>query len=162
NSNLGQRLKAVEPHLAGEELFLANYSDGLTDLPLPEAIAHFERSGKTACFAAVQPTQSFHVVELESDETVRSIQQLTRSGLWINGGYFVFRKAIFDYIRDGEELVEEPFRRLIRERELLAYRHKGFWLPMDTFKDKQLLEDLYARGDAPWELWKPNCDRAGC
>jgi glucose-1-phosphate cytidylyltransferase len=160
NSNLGQRLKAVEPHLAGEELFLANYSDGLTDLPLPEAIAHFERSGKTACFAAVQPTQSFHVVEIDGDETVASIQQLTRSGLWINGGYFIFRKSIFDYIREGEELVEEPFRRLIRERELLAYRHKGFWLAMDTFKDKQLLEDMYARGEAPWELWKPRCDKA--
>jgi glucose-1-phosphate cytidylyltransferase len=154
NSNLGQRLKAVEHHLAGDEMFLANYSDGLTDLPLPQAIEQFARSGKTACFAAVQPTHSFHVVTLEDDETVADIQHLVRSGLWINGGYFIFRKRIFDYIRNGEELVEEPFQRLIRERELIAYRHKGFWLPMDTFKDKQLLEDMYARGEAPWELWK--------
>ena len=76
------------------------------------------------------------------------------SGLYINGGYFIFRKEIFNYIRDGEELVEEPFRRLVERGLLAAYRHDGFWLPMDTFKDKQLLEDMYSRGVAPWEVWK--------
>src|SRR5678810_388056 len=82
------------------------------------------------------------------------IQTLSRSGLYVNGGYFVFRKEIFKYMRDGEELVEEPFRRLVQAGLLAGYRHDGFWLPMDTFKDKQLLEDMYSRGDAPWEVWK--------
>lgn len=154
NSNIGQRLKAVERYLHGEEVFLANYSDGLTDFNLPSMIDHFLASGKVGAFLCAKPTQSFHVVALGEEQRVTDIQHISRSGLYINGGYFIFRKAIFDYIREGEELVEEPFRRLIAEGQLSGYRHDGFWMPMDTFKDKQVLEDLYARGAAPWELWK--------
>ena len=154
NTNIGQRLKAVERYLRGEEVFLANYADGLTDFPLPTMIDQFMKSGKVAAFLCAQPTQSFHVVALDEENRVTGIQHLSRSGLYVNGGYFIFRKAIFDYIRDGEELVEEPFRRLVKEGLLAAYRHDGFWLPMDTFKDKQLLEDMYSKGEAPWEVWK--------
>lgn len=153
-ANIGQRLAAVRKYLEGEEVFLANYSDGLTDYPLPAMIDHFVNRGRIGAFLCVQPTQSFHVVWLDEDDTVTGIQHLARSGLFVNGGYFVFRKEIFDYLREGEELVEEPFRRLIEMRQLAAYRHDGFWMPMDTFKDKQLLEDMYARGIAPWEVWK--------
>jgi glucose-1-phosphate cytidylyltransferase len=154
NSNIGQRLKAVERYVRGEEVFLANYADGLTDFPLPTMIDHFMKSGKVAAFLCVQPTHSFHVVSLDHDNSVTDIQHLSRSGLYVNGGYFIFRRAIFDYIGVGEELVEEPFHRLINEGLLAAYRHDGFWLPMDTFKDKQLLEDMYSSGAAPWEVWK--------
>jgi glucose-1-phosphate cytidylyltransferase len=111
-------------------------------------------SGKVAAFLCVQPPHSFHVVSLQEGHRVTGIQHVSRSGLYINGGYFIFRKEIFNYIRDGEELVEEPFQRLVEEGLLAGYRHDGFWLPMDTFKDKQLLEDLYSRGAAPWEVWK--------
>jgi glucose-1-phosphate cytidylyltransferase len=154
NSNIGQRLKAVERYLHGEEVFLANYSDDLTDFHLPSMIDHFMNSGKIAAFVCVQPAHSFHVVGLGDGHTVTDIQHVSRSGLYINGGYFIFRKEIFNYIKEGEELVEEPFRRLIAEGQLAAYRHDGFWMPMDTFKDKQLLEDLYSKGVAPWEVWK--------
>jgi glucose-1-phosphate cytidylyltransferase len=154
NSNIGQRLKAVERYLHGDEVFLANYADGLTDYPLPSMIDHFMASGKVAAFLCVQPTHSFHMVSLGEGHDVTGIQTLSRSGLYVNGGYFVFRKEIFDYMREGEELVEEPFRRLVAAGLLAGYRHDGFWLPMDTFKDKQLLEDMYSRGDAPWEVWK--------
>ena len=154
NANIGQRLKSVERYLQGEEVFLANYADGLTDFPLPSMIDHFMASGKIAAFVCVQPTHSFHVVSLGEGHSVSSIQHLSRSGLYLNGGYFIFRKEIFNYMRDGEELVEEPFQRLVAEGQLAAYRHDGFWLPMDTFKDKQLLEDMHARGTAPWEVWK--------
>jgi glucose-1-phosphate cytidylyltransferase len=121
-------------------------------------IEHFMKSGKVAAFVCVQPKQSFHMVTLGEDEshTVTSIQELSRSGLYVNGGYFILRKEIFDYMHEGEELVEEPFRRLVSEGLLAGYRHDGFWLPMDTFKDKQLLEDMYSRGEAPWEVWKRN------
>jgi glucose-1-phosphate cytidylyltransferase len=153
-ANIGQRLKAVERYVSGEEVFLANYADGLTDFFLPSMVDHFMASGKVAAFLCVQPTHSFHVVSLGDGNRVDSIQHLSNSGLYINGGYFIFRKQIFDYIRDGEELVEEPFRRLIKEGLLGAYRHDGFWMPMDTFKDKQILDDMYARGVAPWEVWK--------
>jgi glucose-1-phosphate cytidylyltransferase len=154
NANIGQRLKAVERYVGSDEVFLANYSDGLTDYPLPSMIDHFMSSGKVAAFLCVQPTHSFHVVSLGEGHRVTGIQHLSRSGLYVNGGYFIFRREIFNYIREGEELVEEPFRRLVDEGSLAAYRHDGFWLPMDTFKDKQLLEDMYSRGIAPWEVWK--------
>jgi len=154
NSNIGQRLKAVERYVRGEEVFLANYSDGLTDYFLPSMIDHFMESGKVAAFLCVQPTQSFHVVSLGNGNDVAAIQHMSRSGLYVNGGYFIFRKEIFNYIREGEELVDQPFHRLVQEGLLAGYRHDGFWLPMDTFKDKQVLEDLYARGAAPWEVWK--------
>jgi glucose-1-phosphate cytidylyltransferase len=153
-ANIGQRLKAVERYLGGEEVFLANYADDLTDFHLPSMIEHFKASRKIAAFLCVQPAHSFHVVSLAEEHRVTGIQHVSRSGLYINGGYFIFRREIFDYIRDGEELVEEPFRRLAAAGQLAGYRHDGFWLPMDTFKDKQLLEDMYSRGVAPWEVWK--------
>ncbi len=153
-SNIGQRLKAVEKYLDGEEVFLANYSDGLTDLPLSKLIDHFFKHNKIASFVSVKPTHSFHVVALKENEEVEGIQHLTQSGIWINGGYFIFRKDIFKYIQDGEELVEQPFQRLIKEGNLITYKHDGFWVAMDTFKDKQLLDDMYAREEAPWEAWK--------
>ena len=153
-SNIGQRLKAVEQHLDGEREFLANYSDGLTDMPLPEQIAHFRAQDRVASFVSVQPNLSYHFVAARDTGEVTGIQDVASSGLRINGGYFVFKSEIFDYMREGEELVEQPFQRLLRAGQLLSYRYDGFWLPMDTFKDKQRLDDLYARGDAPWQLWK--------
>jgi glucose-1-phosphate cytidylyltransferase len=154
DSNIGQRLKAVEKHLAGEEVFLANYTDGLTDLKLPSLIEHFEKGGVTATFLSARPNLSFHIVSAQRDGIVFRIEEMTRADLRINSGYFVFRKEIFDYLGEGEELVREPFQRLIRERRLAAYEYDGFFQAMDTFKDRQLLEGLVASGHAPWELWK--------
>jgi glucose-1-phosphate cytidylyltransferase len=155
-SNIGTRLKAVQPHLEGEEMFLANYSDGLSDVPLPSMIDFLARSDAVACFAGVAPTQSFHLVRVDEGGRVESIRHVRDFGMRVNGGYFVFRKEIFDWLRPGEELVEEPFQRLAAAGRLLAYPHDGFWACMDTFKDKQLLEDMYSRGQVPWEVWKGN------
>jgi glucose-1-phosphate cytidylyltransferase len=155
NSNIGVRLKAVQPFLQGEEMFLANYSDGVSDLPLPRMIDYFkQRREATACFVGVMPTQSFHLVAVEGDGRVTSIRHVRDVGMRINGGFFALRQEIFDFIKEGEELVEEPFQRLAAARKLLAYYYDGFWACMDTFKDKQLLEDLYNRGQVPWEVWK--------
>jgi len=156
NANIGQRLKAVEKHLEGEEVFLANYSDGLSNLPLDKILEHFNKHNKVACFVSVKPSHSFHVVSVEENLVVSDIKHLSKSNLWINGGYFIFNKRMFDYIKDGEELVEEPFHRLISEKQLITYKYKGFWISMDTFKDKQFLEDIYIKGNAPWEIWKNN------
>jgi glucose-1-phosphate cytidylyltransferase len=153
-SNIGQRLKAVEGHLEKEEVFFANYADGLTDLPLAKHTEHFLRSNKIASFVSVNPTQSFHVVSLRNEEEVAAIEHIGSSGIWINGGYFILKRDIFKYIRDGEELVVEPFQRLIEDHQLITYKYSGFWVAMDTFKDKQLLDEMYSRGDAPWEVWK--------
>ncbi len=154
-ANIGQRLKAVEKYLEGEEMFLANYSDGLTDMPLSDMIDEFKASGKMGMFMATQPTRSFHLVSMEDNNRVTNISSLADSGLRINGGYFVFKTGIFDYLNAGEELVEQPFQRLIARNELLAYPYNGIFLTMDTFKEKQMLDDMYAKGDTPWEVWRP-------
>jgi glucose-1-phosphate cytidylyltransferase len=159
-SNVGQRLKAVEPYLEGESVFLANYSDGLTDLPLSSYIDHFLSRDKIGSFLAIAPPYSSHLVAFD-DDVVSGVTPISKAGLWINGGFFVFRNEIFDYMRSGEELVEKPFERLIQEGQLMGYRYEGYWSCMDTFKDRQNLDDLYNRGDAPWEVWKsPKKERA--
>ncbi|NOT07142.1 MAG: glucose-1-phosphate cytidylyltransferase [Gemmatimonadales bacterium] len=156
SSNIGERLVAVKKHLAGEEMFLANYSDGLSDLPLQRQIDTFEREGSTACFLSVKPNLSYHFVAADANGQVESFRDIAHSGLRINGGFFIFRKEIFDVIRPGEELVEEPFRRLMEQRSLLAYEYDGFWLPMDTAKDRAKLDELYASGSPPWTVWRKN------
>jgi glucose-1-phosphate cytidylyltransferase len=154
HSNIGQRLKAVEKHLKDEEIFLANYSDGLTDLDLSKQIAQFKEVSCIASFVSVKPNLSYHTVETGDGNCVIGMQPFKTKNIRINGGFFIFRNEIFSYIKVGEELVQEPFYRLIEDRKLFAYPYDGFWGCMDTFKDKQILDDLYDRGPAPWELWK--------
>jgi glucose-1-phosphate cytidylyltransferase len=155
-SNIGQRLKAVENHLADQDVFLANYSDVLSDMSLPEVLSFFTRQDKIGCFINVTPQQSFHLVSVDDGGLVKSIKHVSESGVRMNGGFFIFKKQIFDYIKNGEELVREPFERLIREKQLIAYTHDGFWATMDTFKERQLLEDMYTQGRTPWTVWKPD------
>jgi glucose-1-phosphate cytidylyltransferase len=159
NANIGQRLKAVEHYLDGEETFLANYSDGLTDLPLPQQLAQFHEQDKIASFLCVLPNLSYHMVAVDQGSSlVSGIHAITNGTVRINGGYFAFKREIFDYIRDGEELVVEPFQRLIAEKQLLGYAYDGFWGGMDTFKDKQQLESLWSNGTAPWKIWQNGAD----
>ena len=148
--NIGERLVAVKHLVADEEVFLANYSDGLSDVPLPDMIDTFRKSGKIGCFIAVHPPFTFHLAEFKDDGSMLRFRASEHSDVWINGGYFIFRREIFDYIRDGEELVLEPFSRLIAEDQLLAYKYEGFWRAMDTLKDRQALEDMVERGEMPW------------
>jgi glucose-1-phosphate cytidylyltransferase len=152
-SNIGQRLKAVQKYLDGEEVFMANYADGLTDLYLPGYIDQFQQQNKVASFLCVQPSQSFHVVSVGEDGLVSKIAPVVDEELWINGGFFIFKNEIFNYIQDGEELVYEPFQRLIAERQLAAHRHYGFWACMDTLKEKKLFDEMVARGETPWTVW---------
>jgi glucose-1-phosphate cytidylyltransferase len=156
NSNLGQRLTAVRPHLEGEESFLANYSDGLTDLHLPALIDRFHESDSIATFLGVRPRLSFHLMDSDDDGWVSQMTPIASANLWMNAGFFALRQEIFSYIRDGEELVVEPFQRLIRERRLTSHKYDGFWASMDTYKEKQTLDDLYHRGGAPWAVWTKN------
>jgi glucose-1-phosphate cytidylyltransferase len=148
--NIGERLFAVKRFVENEEIFLANYSDGLTDAPLDEMIARFKASGKIGCFIAVHPPISFHLVEFDEQGTVQRIRASNETDVWINGGYFIFRREIFEYIREGEELVHTPFNRLIESGNLMAYKYEGFWRAMDTLRDRQLLEEMVERGETPW------------
>jgi len=161
NSNIGQRLLAVRKYLENEEEFLANYSDGLTDLPLPCQMEHFHHQQKIASFLCVRPNLSYHSVSLQetNGSLVSGIRAISNGGLRINGGFFIFKSRIFDYVRPKEELILEPFQRLIEEQQLIGYPYDGFWTSMDTFKDKQHLESLYSTGAAPWEVWKTNSNQ---
>jgi len=154
NANIGQRLKAVEEYIGQDEVFLANYSDGLTDLHLPDQIDHFSKLRKVASLLSVRPRFSTHVILADPDSLVTSIQDMDKTGIRINGGFFIFSREIFSYIRDKEELVHEPFQRLMKEGKLVAYNFDGFWASMDTFKDKQQLEQLLGQGTPPWVVWK--------
>lgn len=152
-SNIGTRLSLVKPYLEGEEMFLANYSDGLTNMKLDWMIDDFTRSDKIAGFVCAAPSQSFHVVSLDEQQNVDSIQYVRETSLIVNAGYFVLRRELFDHMNFGEELVLEPFQRLMKQKRLRGYRHDGFWA-MDTFKEQQELTDIYNSGQAPWEVWK--------
>jgi len=150
SNNIGGRLRAVRSHVEGEEMFLANYADGLADVDLDRMTRAFRQSNKLACFLAVRPTMSMHLINIGDGGRLTSFRNAREANLWINGGFFVFRPEIFDYLHEGEELVEQPFARLIAEDKLMAYPHEGFWCPMDTLKDRQFLEELVDRGEMPW------------
>jgi len=150
--NIGERLVAVKRFVADEEIFLANYTDGLTDAPLTEIIDKFKKSDKVGCFVAVRPSFNFHLAKFRQDGVVTGIFPSQETDMWVNGGYFIFRRQIFDYINEGEELVLQPFSRLIKEEKLLAYQYKGFWRAMDTLSDKRILEDMVERGEMPWRV----------
>jgi glucose-1-phosphate cytidylyltransferase len=137
-----------------EEIFLANYSDGLSDLPLDRHVARFETGDTVASFVSVRPSQSFHAVRADESGLVTAIEPVSASDYWINGGFFCLRRSIFDYMREGEELVEQPFQRLLAEKRLSTWKYEGFWGAMDTFKDKITLDRMEARGDCPWMVWR--------
>jgi len=154
HSNIGQRLVRVRHLLSGEATFLANYSDGLTDLPLDSYIADFAGSEAVGGFVSVRSPQSFHVAESAAGGVVTSIGPMGGDGVYINGGFFAFRQEIFDHVEEGEELVEQPFARLIKRNLLWTRRHDGFWRPMDTFKDKIMYDRMASSGNCPWMVWR--------
>ena len=154
HSNLGERLMAAREYVKDDEMFLANYSDGLSDLPIDKTIEQFESKDAIASFAAVRTWQSFHAAKFDDESYVSSLGELGDMDFWINGGFFVLRNEVFDFMEEGEELVEQPFGRLIAKKKLIAFPHTGYWQSMDTFKDKISFDRAYARGDAPWEVWR--------
>jgi len=152
HSNLGQRLLRVKEYLKDEPMFMANYADALTDLPLDDHIDKFKSTNAVGSLVAVRTSQSFHSVQSDENGTVSSIGRIKDSEFWINGGYFVFRPEIFDYIEEGDELVEKPFQRLVERRLLHVNRYTGFWQQMDTFREKIIYDRMEARGECPWML----------
>jgi glucose-1-phosphate cytidylyltransferase len=154
HSNLGQRLLRVRKYLEGEEEFMANYADGLTDMPLDQHIDLFRRKKVIASIMAVRTSQSFHCVHFDDQSVVTSMGRIAESEFWINAGFMCLRKEIFDYIEEGDELVEKPFDRLIAKRQLVVNRYPGFWQQMDTLRDKIQYDRMEGRGDCPWMVWK--------
>ena len=153
-ANIGERLCAVRDFLGDDEWFLANYTDGVSSAPLDQVIAFAQASGRAATFLGVQPNYTSHVVRMSEDGRVDEIQHVTEIGLRINGGFFVLNQRVFDYMEPGDDLMGEPAHRMAAAGELGSFAYNGFWACMDTFKEKQLLEDIQASGAAPWEVWK--------
>jgi len=153
-ASIGDRLLAARPYIGDDEVFLATYGDGLTDAPLDEMVDQLVSNGKTGLFMSVRPRLSYHVVDADEDGTVRSIEEIGTADVRINGGFFVFRRRIFDDLRPGEDIMEGAAR-LARDGALHAYRYDGFWAPMDTIKDKQDLGALVDAGRPPWQIAPP-------
>jgi glucose-1-phosphate cytidylyltransferase len=153
-ASVGERLRRVAPLVADDEMFLANYSDGLSDLPLDRYVDQFRSSRAIGSLLCVRPSQTFHAVRVDPDGVVLDVAAARDADLWINGGFFAFRPQIFEHLREGEDLVDEPFTRLIALGSLRAQRYEGFWAAMDTMKDKVAFDELEASGMAPWMVWK--------
>ncbi|WP_198955000.1 glucose-1-phosphate cytidylyltransferase [Kineosporia sp. R_H_3] len=156
DTSIGERLRRVRHLLDGDEVFLANYGDVLTDAPMDRIVDDFVASDATASLLAVPPQASFHTVAVAEDGRVDRISSAADLPLWLNGGYFVLRQGVFDVLGEGEDLVGDAFVRLAERRRLAAVRYTGFWAPMDTLKERSLLEDLDRSGHAPWKLWCDN------
>ncbi len=139
---------------------MANYSDGLSDLDLDAYTEFFLAQNKAACFLSVKPQQSFHYVLADEKGLVESVDPIGLGPFYVNGGFFIFKQSVFDFLKAGEDLVEEPFRRLIQAGELITYRNSGFWACMDTLRDKRMLDELHSRGNPPWAVWNRARDSA--
>jgi glucose-1-phosphate cytidylyltransferase len=156
----GGRIKRVAEHLP-DEAFYATYSDGVADVSLAALDAHHRLHGTLATMTVVKPELQFGVTELDASDRVTGFREKPRSEHWINGGFFRFEPGVLDYLEDDSVLERRPLERLAADGELTAFRHEGFWDCMDTYKDALLLNDLWARGDAPWKVWQqPDVARA--
>lgn len=153
DTQTGGRVLAVRDALAGGR-FCATYGDGLADIDLDAELAFHAAHGATATMAVVRPTLPFGVTELGSGDAVAGFREKPRSEHWINGGFFVFEPAVFDYLAPDSVLERAPLERLAADGQLRAYRHTGFWECMDTYKDAVALNDLWASGDPPWRVWE--------
>ncbi len=151
-ASIGERLRAVRWHLDGAT-FLANYADGLSNLDLPDFIARFLASGALGGLITVRPPSTHHLVSVGSHGMVESVRPPAESGLRVNGGFFAFRREVFDWLDAGEDLVDDLFPRLVARRRLFGYPHEGFWACMDTPKDWLALEEMEATENTPWKVW---------
>ena len=154
NTMTGGRIKRVRQHI-GDEPFMLTYGDGVSDVDLC-ALADFHRShGRIATITAIQPGGRFGILDIDQSDGINSFKEKPKEeGGWINGGFMVLNKEIFDYIDgDGTVFEQEPLEGVARHGQLKAYRHFGFWQCMDTMRDKQLLERLWQDGKAPWKVW---------
>jgi len=153
DSPIGERLRRVKALVQDEEMFLANYADVLTDAPLDEMVEQFRASDAVGGLMAVPPQSAFHCVEVGDDGKMESITTLQQMPLWENGGYLMFRPEVFDYLSEDCDLVEDVCAPLAKEGRMMAYRHRGFWQPADTVKERTALEAAYHSGHRPWALW---------
>lgn len=149
----GGRVRRLRP-VVGGETFMATYGDGVSDVNVRELVDFHRSHGKLATVTAVRPPARFGCIEMDGGRVTAFAEKPQTSEGWINGGFFVFEPGVFDYLPDDATVLEkDPLERLARDGELMAYQHRGFWQPMDTLRDKQVLEKLWESGAAPWKVW---------
>ncbi len=155
NTLTGGRVKRIREYI-GNETFLLTYGDGVADIDIAALVAFHKSHGKLATVTAVQAPGRFGSLDLCDGGSVRAFMEKPKGdGTWINGGFFVMEPKVFDYLEDDRTSLErEPLERLAADNQLMAYRHPGYWQPMDTLREKNQLEELWTTGKAPWRLWK--------
>jgi glucose-1-phosphate cytidylyltransferase len=156
NTLTGGRIKRVQNYI-GEETFMLTYGDGVSNVDLKRLLEFHKNCGKLATLTAVQPYGKFGALALENDGSVNSFMEKPKGdGSWINGGFFILEPGIFEYIKEGDNTVWErsPLENLAKNNQLVAYKHKGFWRPMDTIRDKYELENFWNSDHCEWKIWK--------
>jgi glucose-1-phosphate cytidylyltransferase len=151
----GGRLKRVLPYVRDDELFCLTYGDGVADIDIAKLIAFHRQEGRLATLTATQPVGRFGSLALDGTRVASFLEKVKGDGHWVNGGFFVLSPKVESYLLDDTTMWErEPLERLSNEGQLSAFKHTGFWHPMDTLSDKKLLEDLWTKGAAPWKVWQ--------
>jgi glucose-1-phosphate cytidylyltransferase len=149
----GGRIYKIRDHV-GKDSFLCTYGDGLADVDISKLLKFHKSHGKIATLTAVRPISRFGVLDLSSNGEVESFQEKPQAEGWINAGYFVFEPKIFDYLEPNSILEREPMANLAKDGQLVAFRHEGFFQPMDTYREMSLLNEIWDEGKAPWKVWK--------
>ena len=150
----GGRVKRVRDYI-GNEPFMLTYGDGVADVDIRKLVAYHLSHGKEATVTSIQPLGRFGALDIDEDESVRGFREKPKGdGSWINGGFFVLQPEVLERIEGDTTFFEKgPMESLARDGELMAYKHHGFWQPMDTLRDKNNLDDLWGGGQAPWKVW---------
>ena len=156
NTMTGARIKKAKDYI-GNEPFMLTYGDGVADINIPALLKQHQSSGKLATLTAVQPSGRWGALEFGEGNAITSFQEKPQGdGSWINGGFFICQPEVLNYIPDGEQVIweQEPLKSLVKDNQLDAYKHHGFWHPMDMLRDKELLNKLWDNNQAPWKFWK--------
>jgi glucose-1-phosphate cytidylyltransferase len=154
DTNTGSRIKKIEAHIK-EEMFFATYGDALSNVNINDLLKFHKAHGKTATLTAIRPYSPFGIIGIDAhSNTVTHFEEKPILDHWINGGFFVFSKKIFDYIEENDMLEKDTFNRVVKDKNLAAYKHNGFWECMDTYKDNLRLNQLWNTQKAPWAIWK--------
>ncbi len=153
-TNTGGRIKKIEPLIKGD-MFFATYGDGLSDINIARLLKFHKAHAKAATLTAVKPFSPFGIVGIDAHtDIITHFEEKPLLDHWINGGFFVFNKDIFKYIKENDILEKDTFNRIVQDKQLSAYKHQGFWECMDTYKDRLRLNQLWTDQNAPWALWK--------
>lgn len=149
------RILQIQDYIGEDESFMLTYGDGVADINISALVAFHKAHGKIATITTTQPAGRFGAIKINADGIIDSFKEKARKDQsWVNAGYMVLNREIFDYLGDGSEMLEStPFERLAQDGQMAAYRHEGFWSPMDTIHDRTYLEELWGKGQAPWKLW---------